>query len=68
MTTLSVPLTPELEKFVNRQVKEGNAANKADVIRKALKFFREQQAVAAVLSAEREPTLKGDLRDLMKRI
>ena len=68
MSTLSVPLTPRLEETVNRLVKEGYGANKAEVVRKAIKFLAEEEAVNAVLRAEKEPTLKGDLRDLMKKI
>ena len=67
MSTLSVPLTPTLEKFIESQVKSGNAANKADVVRRALVRFAEDEAVRAVLEASQEPTLKGDLRDLMKK-
>jgi len=36
MTTLSVPISDHLEKFVQKMVKNGHASNKADVVRKAL--------------------------------
>jgi len=68
MSTISVPLPPELEKFINNQVKSGNAANKADVVRRALTRFSEDEAVRVVLEASQEPVLRGDLRELMKRI
>jgi putative addiction module CopG family antidote len=68
MSTLSVPLTPELEGFINSQVKSGRAANKADVVRRALRAMSEDEAVEAVLRAAGEPTLRGDLRELMKKI
>ena len=68
MSTLSVPLTPELEATVNRFVKSGYAANKADVVRKALRRLDEEEAVNAVLRADRETPLKGDLMQLMKKI
>lgn len=68
MSTLSVPLTPKLEEFINSQVKSGRAANKADVVRRALVAMSEEEAVEAVLRAEREPTLKGNIRNLMKKI
>lgn len=67
MSTLSVPLPPHLEEFVKDQVKQGQAANKAEVVRKALKLLREEEAIMAVLKAEKEPTLKGDLRKLAKK-
>ena len=68
MSTLSVPLTPQLEEFINGQVKSGRAANKADLVRRALRALSVQEAVDAVLIAEREPVLKGDIRELMKKI
>ena len=68
MSTLSVPLSPNLEEFVKNQVKQGHAANKAEVVRKALKLLEEEEAVNVVLKAEKEPTLRGDVRKLMKKI
>lgn len=68
MSTLSVPLSPELEKFIKKQVQEGKAANKADVVRRALRALEEEEAVQDVLRAETEPTLKGDLEKLSKKI
>jgi putative addiction module CopG family antidote len=68
MSTLSVPLPPNLDEFVSDQVKKGLASNKADVVRRALKLLREEEAVMAVLKAEREPTLKGNLEKLAKKI
>lgn len=68
MSTVSVPLTPELEKSLNELVKQGYGANKADVIRRALKKADEDEAVKRILLAEQEPSLKGDLRELMKNI
>jgi len=68
MTTLSVPIPADLEEFVTKMVKSGRAVNKADVVRKALRKMSEDEAVEAVLRAEREPILRGNLRDLMKKI
>ncbi len=68
MSTLSVPLTPQLEAAVNRFVQSGYAANKADVVRKALRRLDEEEAVNAVLRADRETPLKGDLVRLMRKI
>lgn len=72
MSTLSVPLSPELEKFINSQVKCGHASNKADVVRRALVRFSEDEAVRAVLEASQEvkdgKALRGDLRELAKKI
>jgi Arc/MetJ-type ribon-helix-helix transcriptional regulator len=68
MTTLSVPLNKNLEEIVNSFVRRGFAPNKAEVMRKALIFLAEEEAVQDVLRAEKEPVLRGDLRELMKKI
>ncbi len=72
MSTLSVPLTPSLEKFINDQVKSGHAANKADVVRRALTKFSEDEAVEMILRAQKEIAdgkgLRGDLRKLAAQI
>lgn len=72
MSTLSVPLTADLEKFINSQVKSGKAANKAHVVRYALQRLSEDEAVQAVLQSEREVAqgkiLRGGLKVSAKRI
>ncbi|MCK5027656.1 MAG: hypothetical protein KAS07_04520 [Candidatus Pacebacteria bacterium] len=67
MTTLSVPLPAHLEKFV-KDLAKTRGSNKAEVVRFALTFLAEEEAVAAVLRAEKEPTLSGDLTDLSKKL
>ncbi|HEY4478802.1 MAG TPA: type II toxin-antitoxin system ParD family antitoxin [Candidatus Paceibacterota bacterium] len=68
MTTLSVPVPSHLEEFINKQVRLGKASNKAAVIRRALQLLAEEEAVEAVLKAETEPTLRGNLRALAKKL
>lgn len=68
MSTLSVPLNPSLEEFIDSFVRKGRAANKAEVVRQALRLLEEEDAVASVLRAEQEPNLLGDLRKLAKKI
>ncbi len=69
MTTLSIPISPEQEQFIQSYIKEGKADNKAQVVRRALAKFAEDEAVEAVLQAQREVNegrlLKGDLRKLL---
>lgn len=67
MTTLSIPLNTELAQFVEKTIKE-TGQTKADVVRQALKLYAEEQAVRKVLLAEAEPTLSGDLDDLLTKI
>jgi len=68
MSTISVPLNSKLELSLDFLVRSGVANNRAAVMRKALTRLSEEEAIQAVLRAEREPTLRGDLRDLMKKI
>lgn len=68
MTTISVPLPHQMAKELNNLVKNGVGPNKADVVRRAIARFLEEEAVLAVLKAEREPSLHGDLRTLAKKI
>ena len=71
MSTISVPLTPELEEKIESLVKSGVGANKADVMRKALSRLSEEEAINAVLQAEKElsegKVLRGDLREIAKK-
>lgn len=68
MSTISVPLSKEHEDRLDKLVKQGVGSNRAAVMRKALEKLSEDAAVEAVLRAEREPTLKGNLDGLLKRI
>jgi len=68
MSTLSVPLSSEQEAFIEMLVKQKKAANKADAVRQAIELMAEEEAINAVLQAEKEPTLRGDLRELAKKI
>lgn len=72
MSTISVPLTPPLETFINEMIRIGFGSNKADVVRRALAKCQEDQAVEAVLRSEQEARegkiLRGDLRNLMAQM
>ncbi len=71
MSTVSVPLSAKLEQTIDTLVRVGHGANKADLIRKAITSFAEEQAVLAVLKSEQEvregKVLRGDLRKLLKK-
>ena len=54
MTTLSVPITADQERFIDDLVKSGKAANKAHAVRYAIQRLSEEEAVASVLRAERD--------------
>ena len=68
MSTLSVPLTPQLEKRIEELVASGYAPNKAEVMRKALKKAAEDEVVQRILAASADPIiLRGDLREIAKK-
>jgi Arc/MetJ-type ribon-helix-helix transcriptional regulator len=71
MTTLSIPITSEQERFINSLVKSGKAANKAHAVRQALERMAEDEAICAVMEGERDiregRVYKGDLRKLLKK-
>lgn len=67
MTTISVPLTPELAKFVEEATKS-SGLTKSDIMRQALTLYAEEQAINAVLRAEREVSVGKLLRGTPRRI
>lgn len=68
MATVSVPLTPDLQKSLDTLVGNGVGSNRADVMRRALEQLAEREAIEAILRAQREPVLRGDLDDLLSKI
>lgn len=70
MSTITVPLTPELEQFINSQLKLGNAKSKAELVRRAIQKMKEDEFVKTVLMAKQEvadgKALAGDLDILAK--
>jgi putative addiction module CopG family antidote len=72
MSTLSVPLSAELESFVTDMVRSGVASNKADVVRRALTRMAEEEAIEAVLRSEREvregKIIRGNIRQALSKI
>ena len=72
MTTISVPITGEQEKFIDDFVKSGKAGSKAHAVRYAIQRLSEEEAIAVVLEGEREIAegkgLRGDLRTLLKKM
>lgn len=64
MTTVSIPLTPELALYIEEATKS-SGLTKSDIMRQALTLYAEEQAVRKVLLARAEVSLDGDLRDLM---
>ena len=71
MSTISVPLSKELVSHLDRLVAD-TGTTRAAVMRKALEKLAEDEAVEAVLRAEREVAdgklLRGDLKELAKQM
>lgn len=69
MATISVPLSSELQDRLDTLVAEGVGANRADVMRRALESFAEEEAINAVLRAESEVSrgkvLRGKARTIL---
>jgi predicted transcriptional regulator len=55
MATISVPLSVELQEQLDSLVRD-MGSNRADVMRRALEWFAEEEAVNAVRQGERENT------------
>lgn len=68
MSTLSVPLPPELIKALEDLIKQGAGSSKAELVRQAIQKFIEDKAVEDVILASNEPSLEGDLDVLLKKI
>ena len=71
MSTITVPLTPELDNFIKERTKDG-FSSKAELVRQALNYYKEELAVRDIMQARREvkegKILRGDLKDLWKKI
>ena len=70
MTTITIPITNDLNDFINSQIKIGGASSKADFVRRAIQKMKEDIFVQQILQAKQEAKegklLKGDLDKLAK--
>lgn len=70
MTTISIPITSELNSFIDEQVRLGNASSKAELIRRAIIKFKEDAFINSILKAKQEvrdgKALSGDIDELAK--
>lgn len=69
MATISVPLPAELEARLDKLVADGVGSNRADVMRRGLELLAEEEAINAILKAEREVAtgkiLRGNAREVL---
>lgn len=72
MTTITTPVGKELETFIIREVREGRAESKAQVVRRALELLREERAFERIREAEDDMrsgrVYKGNLRSLLQKL
>ncbi len=68
MTTVSIPLKENLNNYLDEQVKLGKASSKADLIRRAIIKYKEDEFIATITAAKQEiatgQILSGDLDKL----
>lgn len=72
MSTITVPLPPDLEDFINEEVASGRGESKAHLVREALVRLREEKALARLSESENDikegRVYKGDLRKLLRKM
>lgn len=71
MTTISVPLPKDLLIFIDSVITSGEAENRAQAVRKAIRKMREQIEINEILDASRQikngQVYKGDLKTILKQ-
>lgn len=71
MSTITVPITKELESFIDEELKAGTSESKAHLVRFALGRLREERALARLQEADADikagRVYEGDLKKLLKK-
>ena len=72
MATITIPITKELENFIEEEIASGVSETKAGLVRLALSRLQEVRALARLQEAERDikdgRVYKGDLKTLLKKM
>ena len=72
MTTITVPITKELEGFIEEEISSGTSETKAGLVRHALTRLQEERALARLREAEMDikqgRVYQGDLKTLLKKM
>ncbi|HFC11082.1 MAG TPA: hypothetical protein ENJ75_02760 [Candidatus Kaiserbacteria bacterium] len=70
MSTITVPITKDLEAFIEQELAEGTSESKAHLVRYALRRLREERALARIREAEEDiktgRVYEGDVLELIK--
>lgn len=71
MTTITVPITKELQSFIEGELKAGTSESKAHLVRYALGRLQEERAIMRLQEAEADikegRVYKGDLKKILKK-
>jgi Arc/MetJ-type ribon-helix-helix transcriptional regulator len=71
MTTITVPITKELQSFIEGELRAGTSDSKAHLVRYALGRLQEERAIMRLHEAEADikesRVYKGDLKKILKR-
>lgn len=71
MTTITVPITSELQNFIESEIAAGTSESKAHLVRYALGRLQEERALARLQEAEMDirenRVYRGDLKKLLKK-
>lgn len=72
MTTITVPISKELEQFIEEEISFGVSETKAGLVRYALSRLQEERALSRLSEAERDiqegRLYQGNLKDLLKKM
>jgi Arc/MetJ-type ribon-helix-helix transcriptional regulator len=71
MTTITVPISAELEQFIKEELAHGTSESKAHLVRYALMRLKEERALERLSEAEKDiaegRVYKGSLTKLAKK-
>jgi Arc/MetJ-type ribon-helix-helix transcriptional regulator len=71
MTTISVPMPKDLLQFIDNFIKSGEADNRAQAVRKAIRKMREQTEINDIFEASHQIKMgkshTGDLGKILKK-
>ena len=72
MTTITIPISKELEDFIDEEISYGGIETKAGLVRYALLRLQEERALSRLQEAEMDiqhgRVYGGDLRTLLKKM
>lgn len=72
MSTITIPISKELEDFIKEEISSGTSETKAGLVRHALTRLQEERALFRLQEAEldirQERVYKGNLKTLLKKM